>query len=220
MVKRMKLSKHFIKVASITVLSGATILAAGTSVFAGLNATATATDDVSAGTLKLSGSSGTGSVGLTQNISNMAPGDVVNRYVTLANDGSLPAKDLGLAIASSGTASLLADGTGSATNKGLTVAVNSCSVAWNATDGTCSGTQKIEVAATKLNTFSSKQNFGNTPTLAATNGLSYLQLQVTLPDQNETTVNGTLPANTVQGGSVTLNYTFSEAQRVATTTNS
>lgn len=41
-----------------------------------------------------------------------------------------------------------------------------------------------------------------------------------LPDQNETTVNGTLPANTIQGLSTNLTYTFTETQRAATTTNS
>jgi hypothetical protein len=45
-------------------------------------------------------------------------------------------------------------------------------------------------------------------------------MKVELPDQNETTVNGVLPANTVQGGSVNVTYTFDLAQRLATSTNS
>jgi hypothetical protein len=50
--------------------------------------------------------------------------------------------------------------------------------------------------------------------------IKYLQMSISLPDQNETTVNGALPANTVQGGSVNVTYTFDLAQRTATTTNS
>jgi hypothetical protein len=48
----------------------------------------------------------------------------------------------------------------------------------------------------------------------------FLQVRIELPNQNETTVNGNLPANTVQGGSVDITYTFDLAQRVAVTTNS
>jgi hypothetical protein len=47
-----------------------------------------------------------------------------------------------------------------------------------------------------------------------------LQIQVKLPDQAETTVDGVAPAVTVQNGSVTLGYLFYEAQRTVTTTNS
>jgi hypothetical protein len=45
-------------------------------------------------------------------------------------------------------------------------------------------------------------------------------MKMELPDQNETTINGVYPTNTVQGGSVNITYTFDLAQRVATTTNS
>jgi hypothetical protein len=41
-----------------------------------------------------------------------------------------------------------------------------------------------------------------------------------LPNQDETTVNGNFPANTVQDGAVNVTYTFDLAQRLATTTNS
>jgi hypothetical protein len=45
-------------------------------------------------------------------------------------------------------------------------------------------------------------------------------MSLQLPDQNETTVNGALPANSVQGGSVAITYTFNLGQRTATTSNS
>jgi hypothetical protein len=50
--------------------------------------------------------------------------------------------------------------------------------------------------------------------------VAHLQITTQLPDQNETTVNGNLPATTIQGQSATLTYTFGETQRTATTTNS
>jgi hypothetical protein len=48
----------------------------------------------------------------------------------------------------------------------------------------------------------------------------YLQVKIELPNQDETTINGNFPSNTVQEGSVNITYTFDLAQRVAVTTNS
>lgn len=218
MNKSVHLNSKKLRIVAISVIFGATVFTASVNVFASLNATATVNHDVAVGTLKLSQSALSGSAGLSQTISNMAPGDVVNRYVTLLNGGSLEAKDLGLAIAATGTGTLITDGVG---NKALTVAVNSCSGTWNTSTGACSGgTISNEVAATPLNSFTSKQNFAVSKVLAATSGTVNLQIQVTLPDQNETTVNGVAPAVTVQNGLVTLNYTFSESQRLASASNS
>lgn len=48
-----------------------------------------------------------------------------------------------------------------------------------------------------------------------------LQVSLTLPDQTETTVNGRVPAaNTVQGLSTAITWTFSESQRTGATTSS
>ncbi len=71
------------------VLSAAAI--AGQSVLASLNATAfnTVAENVQAGTMELTLDKSTGSVGFTSPISNLAPGDTVNRYVTLTNSGRL-----------------------------------------------------------------------------------------------------------------------------------
>ena len=197
---------------------GASIIAiAGAGAFAALNATATASQTASAGTLSLTSSNR--GVGFSQSVSNLAPGDVVNRYVTLTNGGSLSAKALSLKITSTGTASLITNGSAPATNKAITVAVNSCTGTWTATTGACSGSIQSEISATPLSTFATAQNFGTTSTLASLAGLN-LQIQVTLPDQDETTADGVAPANTVQNGSVNLSYLFYEEQRAATTTNS
>ena len=206
-----------LRLALLGIIGTSLLVISGAGSFAGLNATASASHTTASGNLSVSLSNNGN--GFSQTVSNMAPGDTVNRYVTLTNDGTLNAKSLSLKITSSGTATLITNGSGAATNKAITVAVNSCSGTWNTSTGACSGTISNEIAATPLSTFATAQDFGVTTTLAAS-AASKLQVQIVLPDQNETTVDGSAPAVTVQSGSVTMNYLFFEAQRTATTTNS
>ena len=208
---------HRIRLALIGAIGASVVAVAGVGTFAGLNATATSQQNQSVGTLSLT--SANNGVGFSQAVSNMAPGDVVNRYVTLTNGGTLDAQALALKITSTGTSTLITNGVAPATTKAITVAVKSCSSSWNTSTGACSGTTKTEISATPLSTFATSQAFANTSTLASL-GTVNLQIQVTLPDQNETTADGVAPATTVQNGSVALTYEFFEAQRTATTTNS
>lgn len=211
-------ARKFLKAGALATVVGGSLLIFGNGVFAGLNATVSAANSASSGTLVLS--TGNNGAGFSQSVTNLAPGDVVNRYVTLTNGGTLDAQSLGLSVTATGTPSLITDGVAPATNKALTLAVFSCSGGtWNATTGICSGTVNTEVSATSLSAFASKKIFSVSPNQLA-NGSANLQLQLTLPDQNETTVNGAAPSNTVQGGSVSLSYLFSEAQRTSATTNS
>ena len=191
---------------------------AGQSVIASLNATAfnTVAQGINSGTMKLDLANNGNGFG--QNISNLVPGDTVNRYVTLTNSGSIDGIGLTLKTAQTGTATLINDGTGGATNKALRLSVKSCSVAWNTTTGVCSGTETTELAATQIGALTSATSLSSST--MASGAVKYLQMKIELPDQNETTVNGVLPANTVQGGSVNVTYTFDLAQRLATTTNS
>lgn len=191
---------------------------AGQNVLASLNATAfnTVAQNTNAGTLKLDlANSGNG---FGQSITNLAPGDVVNRYVTLTNSGTLDGIGLSLKTSQSGTATLISDGVGGSSNQALKLTVTSCSVAWDTSTGTCSGTQSSEITVTTLGSLASAINLTSSSLNAGAN--RYLQMKLQLPNQNETTVNGTLPANTVQGGSIDITYTFDLAQRVAATTNS
>lgn len=188
---------------------------AGQNVLASLNATVfNSPQNVNSGTMTLNlADSG---AGFSSSITNLAPGDVVNRYVTLTNSGSLNGKNLSLAVAAAGSPNLIADGVGSSTTKALRLTVTSCSQAWSA--GICGGTQVTEIPATTLNTLSSATNFSD-PILNS-GSLKYLQMKLQLPDQDETTSNGNPPSNTIQGGSINLTYTFDLAQQVAATTNS
>jgi hypothetical protein len=201
---------------AVMALSAAAIVGQG--VLASLNATAfnTVAQNVNAGTLKLTLADN--GAGFTQSISNLAPGDVVNRYVTLKNDGSLDGINLSLKTTQTGTPSLISDGVGALTNKALRLTVSSCPVAWNPTTGLCNGTEALEITATPLNILGNATNF--TSASMSAGAFKYLKMSLQLPDQNETTVNGQVSANTVQGGTVAITYTFDFAQRVATTTNS
>jgi Camelysin metallo-endopeptidase len=191
---------------------------AGQSVLASLNATAfnTTAQNINAGTLKLDLANNGNGFGTS--IANVVPGDVVNRYVTLTNSGTLNGIGLTLKTAQTGTSSLITDGISPITTKALKLTVTSCSIAWNTTTGICSGTATEELASTVIGSLTSATALASS-TLNST-AVRYLQMKIELPDQNETTVNGALPANTVQGGSVDVTYTFDLKQRLATTTNS
>jgi hypothetical protein len=191
---------------------------AGQSVLASLNATAfnTTAQNINAGTLKLDLANNGNGFGTS--IANVVPGDVVNRYVTLTNSGTLNGIGLTLKTAQTGTSSLITDGISPITTKALKLTVTSCSVAWNTATGVCSGTPTEELASTVIGSLTSATALASS-TLNST-AVRYLQMKIELPDQNETTVNGALPANTVQGGSVDVTYTFDLKQRLATTTNS
>lgn len=213
-----KLSKYRWRSMAAAVITISIAAIAGQSVIASLNATAfnTVAQSIETGTMKLDlANSGDG---FGQKIANLVPGDVVNRYVTLTNSGSVDGIGLTLKTAQTGTATLINDSVGGATNKALRLSVKSCSVAWNVSTGVCSGTEINELAATQIGGLTTPVGLssGN----LASGGVRYLQMKIELPDQNETTVNGALPANTVQGGAVNVTYTFDLAQRLASTKNS
>lgn len=199
------------------VAASALVIGNASGVFAALTATTSngVGESVDAGTLKLTLGTVAGSGGITTAIANLAPGDSVIRYVDLTSGGTLNAQLLKLQITATGDATLITDGVAPATNKALTVAVKSCTVAWAA--GVCSGTTSTEVAATSLSGLGTAQALTNAAPVAG--AVLHLQVTTTLPDQAETTVDGVLPAVTVQGKTATLVYTFSEAQRTAVTTS-
>jgi hypothetical protein len=210
-----------IRIAAIGVVAGSgLIIASSTGVFAALTSTVNNLTPQTAGTGTMALTMANSGVGFSQNISNLAPGDIVNRYIDLTNAGTLDAINPALGIAATGTASLITNGTGGSTNKALTVEVKSCVAAWTVATGVCvdAGGGKTEVAATPLSTFSSAQAFVTTAFTSA--ALTHLRIQIVLPDQAEVTSNGTRPAYTVQGGSASLTYTFQDQQRTGVTTSS
>lgn len=193
---------------------GAGMLAlTGAGVLAGLNAVATGTQDVTSGTLSLVVTTDVGA-GFGQTFSNMAPGDTRNSFVLLTNGSDLAAKALTLGVSGSGSTLLTTDAT-----KGLAVAVSSCSVAWTLVDGSCSGSSSALLASTPVATLSGTPG-SLVAGAVAVDAVYHLKVSVTLPDQSETTTNGTPPGGTIQGLSTTLTFSFNELQRDAVTTNS
>ena len=105
----------------------------------------------------------------------------------------------------------------SSETKGLQLVVSDCSGGWTAADGTCSGT-KTTLLTSPLATLGSDKNFSGVTALAANSGVLHLQFSVSLPNStanDETSVNGVLPAGTIQGLSAALTWTLSETQRDA-----
>ncbi|GAB3162967.1 TasA family protein [Amycolatopsis sp. NPDC004378] len=200
---------------ALAVIGGAVLVAMGAGVWATLSATASnaTPETISSGTLKLT-LAGNGA-GFDQAISNLAPGDVVNRYVDLTSGGSLDAQALTMQVAATGAGALVTDGT---TTKALRVTVKQCPGTWNTSTGACTGTATTLLPATALSGLSSAQSL--IAGAVAAGAVSHLQVSVQLPDQTETTVNGTLPTATIQGLTANLTYTFAETQRSAVTTNS
>jgi hypothetical protein len=185
----------------------------GSGVYAGLNAIATGTQSVSTGTLSLVVTPGVGA-GFGQTYSNVAPGDVMNSYVDLTNGASLAAQALTLKVVGTGSTLLTTDAT-----KGLHVTINQCSTAWTLSTGLCSGSTTM-MASTAISTLSGTPG-SLVSGAVAISAVYHLQVSLALPDQSETTVNGTTPTTSIQNlGPVTLTYTFDEAQRTATVTNS
>ncbi|HEX3461414.1 MAG TPA: TasA family protein [Acidimicrobiales bacterium] len=190
----------------------------GAGVYAGLTATATGTQTVTSGTLSLTLSPTSPSLGFGQTISNMAPGDQNNTYVKLTNGGTLAATGLTLGVTGTGSTLLTTDAV-----KGLAVAINGCSVAWTVVLGTpgsatCGGTTTPLLASTPVATLTTTP--GSLASTMAVSASLFLQVNLTLPNQSENTLNGVAPGSTIQGLSTTLTYSFNEAQRTAQITTS
>ncbi|MHA7263997.1 TasA family protein [Arthrobacter sp. TMN-37] len=192
----------------------------GGGVYAALTATATniTAQSATSGILSLTmASTGTGSnAGFSQAISNLAPGDTVNRYVTLTQGAGLDGKDLTLSVKDSTPTLLTTDAT-----RGLHVTVTQCPGTWNPATGNCSGTPiPLLLNNVPVSTLTPAApgvvKYGAIPSNTVLN----LQVSVTLPDQNETTINGAIPTGSIQNLSSSLTWTFSETQRTATTTGS
>jgi hypothetical protein len=189
----------------------------GGGVYAALNATASNTPAQNASSGILSLTMANNGVGFGQAVSNLAPGDVVNRYVNLTQGADLDGKDLTLKVTdSTQTPTLLT----TSADRGLRVKVTQCDGTWTPGTGagSCDGTTTVLLNNAALSTLTAPVSIK--PGSIATGSIIKLQIALTLPDQAETTVNGAAPADTIQGLSSSLTWTFGETQRTATTTGS
>ena len=189
------------------------------SVFAALTASASNTSggSVTTGTLILT-QAPSGVTGITGGfataITSMAPGDVVNRYVDLTSSGTLNSASMTLGASGSPSNALTTNGTA-----GLQVTIKECSVAWT-NSGTCSGTQTTDLASTSVLSLVTPASLTLQANSLLSGAVIHLQIGIALPAGSEVTVNGVLPGGTVQGLTTAVTWTFTETQRIATTTNS
>lgn len=201
--------KTGLRMAGVGVVGAAIIVAAnGPGVFAGLKAEADTVANplaATAGTLVLDLN---GTADFATAISNMAPGDSGTRYIELKNTGTLGARNLKVKIATDG-ADVLETG-----DKALRIKVESCSTAF--VSGACgdSGGAATQVSNQVVSAYSAFNDFSVPVTLAPA-ASTFLKVTTSLPDSTETTTNGTAPADTVQGKTVNLVYTFQQAQNEA-----
>lgn len=202
------------KVALVLTASLGGMALISSSLFASLNASASNVSggSINAGTLKLTQAPAGATGGFITDITNLAPGDTVNRYVNLTNGGTLDGASLTLATVASPSNALTTDGAA-----GLQVTIKECAVAWTAA-GVCTPGATNVMSATSL------LDLGVAKPLTVTSLLSTsvnrLQFSINLPAGSETTINGTLPSGTVQGLTTAITWNFLEALRANVTTNS
>ena len=209
-----------------TAVAGLAITAGGVYALLSAEAFNSENEAVTSGTLTLTLTKQSTSQGFGQDIKNLAPGDVVNRFVQVTNGttlaDSLDGASLGLRL-TDGTPTLL---TTDATN-GLQVTIQSCSVPWTftASTTTCpsSGVQGSELttSARALVAASATTPYPLGVSTFPANTSIYYKIGVGLPSTvTETSTNGTLPpVGSIQGLAASLRWTFSEQQRAAVATN-
>lgn len=151
--------------------------------------------------------------GLTTPITDLAPGDTVDRFVDLANTGTLDADDLRIELAASGDQVLLVDGAAPATTRALTLAIDACDGPWDTATSTCIGDVTSLLGATTLGALDGSST--PLPLALATEEVTHLRLRLVLPDQDETSTNGVLPNPTIQDASTSVSITFRIEQRDA-----
>ena len=196
-----------LRIAGVSVIGASILVAAtGPGVFAGLKATASTTGNpmkATSGTLKLVINS-SGIAAFSADVPDMAPGDSVSRNIELDNTGTLDGKALKMKVTADDASSVLATG-----DKALKVTVASCA------DSTYASCSTAQISSTTIAGLADYVAFTSSPTMAKISGKAYLKITVALPDTTEETVDGTLPAGTVQGKTLNLTYSFMETQRDA-----
>ncbi len=209
------------QVAMVAILATATVGGVSiisSSVFASLDATATySPQTIDNGTLLLTATDATSplSGGFTAAIDLLAPADIVHRYVTVVNTGTIAG--LGLTLSGTPTSPTTLDGD-------INVTAQACTVAWtiSGNTSTCSGVGAVASPAATglLSAFSSAQSLGVSLGTTLGTKTTYVKITVSLVDIVETSNNGSLIALTHEGKTTSVTWQFAEAQRAATETNS
>ena len=197
-----------VKIFASVVLVGGAASVAGLGTFGAFTSTTTASQSVTTGKVVLT--AGSGALGMTTAVTDMVPGDVMQRTVALTRSSDSGTFGSVKLTTSGSTANLL---TSNVTN-GLQLKVDQCSTAWvkNATtnDLTCpAGSTMTSVIAQRGVIGTDLDLTGVTSTLnAAAGSVANLRFSLSLP---------TAADNNYQGLSNTLTFTFDATQRAANT---
>ncbi len=203
---------------------------------ADLNAVSTSgPQSITSGTLSLPApvfplgtGSGTTGAGFSTAVAGLAPADVIHRYVTYQNAGTVATGIPSMWFVDSTPTILTTD-----SSLGLKVTVTRCTVAWTYASATatpvCSGTTSVWLAQTALNAIGktelTKTAFTNVTSLAA-NEYAYLKFDLTYPDRVERRTNGgtatandgtALTSGSIQGLVASITWNVYAAQRAVIT---
>lgn len=218
-MKRLRSSGRFTAKVLIVVtaaIGGGSLVSS--SAFAALTATSTnlgGSGSVATGTLKLIQAASTVpgiTGGFTTAITNVAPGDTVNRYVDLTNSGTLDGSAMTLRLTPAASNALTSDAV-----NGLQITITQCSVAWTNL-GACSGSATAVVTSTATALVAGEVSVSLTSFLSG--AISFLKISTALPAGSEVVADGVLPVGTVQDLTAIIAWRFTEALRTNTTTNS
>lgn len=184
-------------------LVGLVASALGGAAYASFSSSTDVSQDVGAGTVEFASiADDAAGQRLSVAATDIAPGDTVQRAVTLTNTGSIDMLAGSVALTSSATASSLLD-TGA---NGLTITIDKCSVAWTESSFpytyTCGGTTTSVLATRPV--IANAVALANVDTTAGTP--NHLRVTLTLP---------TAADNAYQGLSSTIDYVFVGQQRAA-----
>ncbi len=136
--------------------------------------------------------------GFGQAVRGLAPGDRAARYVELVETGTLDGRDLRLAVTATGPLA-----------RALRVEVDACrGGGWAPATGTCGGPITSLLASTPLKALADGLLLDP---LGPARRLS-LRVTLTLADRQEESVDGILPAGSLQGAQAELSWRFSVVQ--------
>lgn len=185
-------------------LIGVTAAVVGGLAFATFTSTTSVTQNVNSGTVAFASltPSGTGQR-LSVAATDIAPGDTIQRAVTLTNTGSINMDASAVRLTTSATTSSLLDTGGN----GLTMTIDKCSVAWTESafpyTYTCGGTTTTVLASSPV--IGTNVALANIVTTPATP--NHLRVTLTLP---------TAADNTYQNQTSVISSSFAGTQRAGT----
>lgn len=199
---------------ALAVVAALVLTGTGSGVLAVLRAVATGNQTISTGTLSLR-LAPHGTFGAT--ITGAAPGDTLHRFVTVTNNGTLAAAGLTLTATGTGAPELT-----TTSSTALRVSVTSCPTTWTTTGttGSCPTTPTVLLDNTALSSLNSPHTLLAPTTTLPAGHTHHLRISLRIPDNAETTTNGTPPPTTVQGKTADITFTLTQDQRTSTTTSS